>query len=322
MPTVQLSTIIVSYNTADLTIQAIQSVLDNYQQDNISGEIIVVDNHSTDHSVAQIRKQFSKKVHLIENKKNTGFAIANNQGIQHATGHYLFLLNSDTQLHPHAIKHLLSIFSKYPDDLSTAQLKNASQVIDRVGMVSGKLLNPDSSVQPQGGALPSLWNLAVWWLWPLPGSFPFFTQAQYHIQDQSFFTSEQTTGWLGGTALLVRRSLIDEIGVLDENIFMYAEDVDWCIRAHHHHWDVLYTPSAEITHFGSASSSTEQSLQKEITGLLYVTAKHWSVWKYRLLVWLFRFGAALRWLLFGIISNNEKKQTLYAQIFHSTFPQE
>ncbi len=314
-----ISTIIISYNTAELTTKAILSVLENYTSDKIDGEIIVVDNNSSDHSVSEIKKQFGKKVILIENKKNIGFAQANNQAMKTSKGKFFLLLNSDAQLHESALKNLLNVFKKYPDNISTAELQGAGKEIDRVGMVSGQLLNADGSIQPQGGALPKLFNLSVWWLWPFPGSDPLPVQNQYHIQDHSFFKKESKMGWLAGTALLVRKEMIDEIGMLDTDIFMYAEDVEWCIRANNHHWDCVYTPQSKITHLGSASSASNESLAREIESLLYVTAKHWSYLQYLLIIWVFRLGAILRWLLFGIIAGDEKKQTLYSRIFKSTF---
>lgn len=313
-----VSTIIISYNTVDLTCTAIQSVLDNQTEDNINGEIIVVDNNSNDDSVTKIKKQFGKRVQIIENSKNVGFAKANNQGIKHAKGQYILLLNSDAFLHDHALQQLISTFEKNPDDIASAQLVDVKR-IDRVGMVSGKLLYADGTIQPQGGALPSLWNLSWWWLWPFPGSTPLPTNHQYHIQHLDFFEKKQQMGWLSGAALMVRKELINEIGGLDEDIFMYAEDVEWAIRANNHHWDIVYSPKAVITHLGSSSGNSDNSLSKEIEGLMYVTVKHWPIWKYVVLVWILRLGALLRWLLFGIILGNEKKQALYQRIFTSTF---
>lgn len=314
MPDNSISTIIVSFNTAELTCQAISSVLENYQQDKIDGEVIVVDNNSGDNSVLQIQKQFKSKVQLIQNKKNLGFARANNQGIAKAQGDFIFLLNSDTVLKPHAIKNLLAVFEKNPDQYKTQQLASTYQ-IDRLGIVSGQLLNPDGSIQPQGGALPNLLNVAAWYLWPLPGDFPLLpTAEQYHIQQPEFFTQFRQMGWLGGTAMLIKKELLDEIGGLDEAIFMYAEDVEFCLRAKQHHWDIAFTPEAQIVHFGSASSSNLKAMELEISGLLYTYAKHYPIWQVQLLKAMLYAGTALRLLLFGIILQNAEKKTLYTHI--------
>lgn len=314
MSPLRVSTIIVSYNTAKLTTQAIESVLDNYLQDKIAGEIIVVDNNSSDDSVKILKNHFGKKIVLIDNAKNFGFAHANNQGIDLSRGEFLFLLNSDTILKPHAIRQLLRKFSQYPNQ-DTAQLAHTPQRIDRLGIVSGQLLNPDGSIQVQGGALPTLLNLAVWWLWPLPGSLNFLPAAlQYHQENPTYFHTERPTGWVAGTAMMLRKAVIEEIGELDEDIFMYAEDVEFCWRARMHHWDVLYTPESQIIHYGSASSSNANALRREIAGLHYITAKHLPPSSSEVIQRVLQLGAAMRWMLFGIILSDAEKKKLYAQI--------
>lgn len=115
-----VSTIIVSYNTADLTCHAVQAVLNNYKHTHIDGEVIVVDNKSTDSSVTRLRKLFHDHIHLIQNKKNLGFAAGNNIGILKSRGQFVFLLNSDTVISNGDIKELLSTFQRYPD-VNTAE---------------------------------------------------------------------------------------------------------------------------------------------------------------------------------------------------------
>lgn len=309
-----LSTIVVSYNTADLTCNAVDSVLDEYRHSHIDGEVIVIDNNSSDNSVDKLRKLFSNHIQLIQNKHNSGFAAANNQGIKRAKGKYVFLLNSDTVIHPGSIKQLLNVFTRYPDKDTSEQAN--TQLADRVGIVSGKLLNLDGSLQKQGGALPTLWTLFLWWVLPLPANLvPFPPQWSYHIEDEHFFEKEQLIGWVGGTAMMIRHEVIEEIGLLDEGIFMYSEDVEYCLRAKNHHWDTLYTPHSEITHFGSASSSPEFATLGEIIGLNHLANKHFSAWKYTFTRKLLRLGSLLRLVLFGIILGHEKKKKIYQEAY-------
>ncbi len=327
-----LSTIIVSYNTADLTLQAIESVIDEYTRHSIDGEIIVIDNNSKDGSVKKITKLQSKTqilIKIIKNKKNVGFAKANNQGIQKAKGRYIFLLNSDTLVHKNAIQTLLTTFTKYPDNTETSALAGKSEKLDRVGIVSSTLLNKDGSIQPQGGALPNLFNITLWWLWPLPGSI-LPVRFRYQIQNTSKFQSISPfpIGWIAGTAMMIRKDVIDEIGYLDENIFMYAEDIEFCIRAEKHHWDRVIHPKANITHLGGASSNQVKdeknkiprelnatSILGEIRGLLYIWSKHYPTWQLPLVKRMFQVGAMLRILLFGIIQGNVEKKKTYQKIF-------
>lgn len=314
MPKVTVSTIIVSYNTAQLTAKSVQAVIDEYDASKIDGEIIVVDNNSSDESVQLLEKLFKNNIHLIKSQRNLGFSKGNNLGVSKAQGKYIFFLNSDAFIHKSAIKHLLHVFEKYPDR-STAQQAHTA-LIDRAGIVSGMLLNSDGTVQKQGGALPSLWTLLLWWLLPLPAGISLIPHRwSYHIEDESFFWSEQKIGWLGGTALMVRRELLDEIGGFDESIFMYAEDVELCLRATKHHWDVVYTPSAKITHLASASSSASTAIIGEVVGIKYVAQKHSSFFHYLLILKILKLGTILRYLVFGIILRHETKQKVYKEIY-------
>lgn len=312
--TLTLSTIIVSYNTVDLTCNAVQSVLNEYLHSKIDGEVIVIDNNSADDSTHQLKRLFHDHIKLIESDKNLGFAGGNNLGIEQACGEFIFLLNSDTTVHPGAIKSILKKFKKYPDK-DTAELENTHKV-DRLGIVSCKLLNLDGTLQKQGGALPSLKTIAFWWLLPVPSSvYKFPPSVSYHIEQDEFYETEQSIGWVGGTAMMIKREVIEEIGVLDEGIFMYAEDVEYCMRATDHHWDILYTPDGEITHFGSASSSSDRATLGEVIGLYYLAQKHFPAWKASAVRKILRLGCLLRWFLFGIIAGHEKKKKVYQEAF-------
>ncbi|MEO8581091.1 MAG: glycosyltransferase family 2 protein [Patescibacteria group bacterium] len=314
-PAPLISTIIVSYNTADLTCQAVQSVLDEYIHSNIDGELIVIDNHSTDTSIHQLKKLFHEHITLIANSDNLGFAQANNIGIRRSKGTYIFLLNSDTTVHPHAIRELLNVFTRYPDKNTAEQAQNNS--LDKVGIISCKLLNLDGTLQKQGGALPNLWTIILWWLLPLPASLAIFpSRWSYHIEHDAFFDTEQAIGWLGGTAMMIRREVINQIGLLDEGIFMYSEDVEYCLRARHHHWDIVYTPSTEITHFGSASSSPARATLGELIGLNHLAQKHFPAWKAKLTRKILRLGCLLRIVLFGIILRHAEKKKIYQEAFN------
>lgn len=289
----RLSVIIVSYNTKDLTIQTIESV--GFHPDQ---EIIVVDNDSKDGSVETLKKKFGNKIQIIERTENGGFSKANNDGIKVATGEYFLLLNSDTIVQSGAIEQMLSVMEENP----------------KLGILSCRLLNPDGSFQPQGGSLPSLLNIWAWWLWPLPGQVPLISA----YQNATEISGDQTVkrGWIGGTAMLIRYEVIAQVGLLDEKIFMYSEDVDYCIRAQANGWIVALTPKASITHIGSASTSSSNALLGEIKGLVYLWKKHFPAWQLPLLRLILLKGAMLRWFLFGILMGRTTARHLYGQIFH------
>lgn len=289
-----LSVVIVSYNTKDLTLETIESV--GFED---SREIIVVDNHSSDGSVEALQKKFSEKIHIIARKDNAGFAVANNEGIKASKGEIILLLNSDTIVQKNALEVMVNAFETYSS----------------YGILSCRLENVDGSFQPQGGTLPSLFNVAGWWLWPIPGQFPFIPAYQDSTQiPVSEHSDPVPRGWVGGTAMFMRRSLIDQIGYLDERIFMYAEDVDLCLRASQKGWKIGIVPSASIVHIGNASGSSSRALLGEIKGLLYLWKKHFSAWELfllRLIIWK---GALLRYLLFGILLGRKGARELYASV--------
>ncbi len=297
-----VSIIIVSYNTKKLTAAAITSALG-------AGEIIVVDNDSRDGSPEYLHNIFGKKITILKQYSNGGFAKANNIGIKATKSEYVLLLNSDTIVHDHAIETMVTALQAHPE----------------FGIVSCTLLNADGTYQPQGGALPTLLNLIAWWLWPLPGIIPgidpYQSMDEPHLPDRHQESSPrvermgiEVRGWVGGTAMLIRRETLEKIGLLDERIFMYAEDIDLCLRARAAGYKVGMIQSAQITHLGSKSAGSHSALVGEIRGLIYLWKKHFPAWQTPLLRLVFIKGALLRYLLFGILQGDGKARTLYAQI--------
>lgn len=295
-----VSVIINSHNTKALTCLAIQAVINSTY---VPYEIIVVENASTDDSFAELKKQFPK-ITLIEQKKLIGFGAANMIGVHHAKGKYLFFLNPDTEVHEGAIDALVSYFKNHP----------------QCGACSGKLLNTDGSVQPQGGALPSLFNIKMWMFFiddiPLVSSF----MHPYQQRAVSYYNAQHNDcGWLGGTALMVSAELFAKVGGWDTNIYMYGEDVELCIRFHKAGYSIGYTPEAMITHHQHQSTGVSQSRIGEFEGLLYIWKKHYPAWELpalRVILWL---GAWLRVFLFGILGGNEELKTTYLKAQRRAF---
>ncbi|MBP9700217.1 glycosyltransferase family 2 protein [Candidatus Woesebacteria bacterium] len=293
---VLVSVIIISYNTKKLTADAINAVLAQKGVENV--EIILVDNNSTDGTVAYLKEKFKSKIIMIAQSTNHGFAQANNVGISKASGKYLLLLNSDTLMLPGALLRFLDVANANPD----------------FGILSPRLLNPDHTYQPQGGQLPTLLNIAAWWLWPLPGLFPGILPYQ-NLQDPANGTQPiMKTGWVAGTAMLLQRAVVEKIGNLDEHIFMYAEDVDYCVRANRAGFRVGIVWDAEVLHYGSASGSSHHSKVGEIKGLRYVLSKTHSTLHLLLVDLIFVIGALLRYLLFGILKGDTSSRKLYRDI--------
>lgn len=318
-----LSVIIVSYNTWDLTQQALRSVLEQVKKSKLldkKTEVIVIDNNSTDQSPLKLSRFASKEANLklILNKQNLGFAKANNQGIKKAQGQFLFLLNSDTQLEPSTLEKLVTAFEKTPHNEATAHLSSYHNQLDNLGILAAQLKNPDGSHQPQGGSFPNLISLASHMFFlddlPLFGQFLPSTQHTGLASKKWHHSPLIKQSWVAATAMMIKRQVIDEIGLLDERIFMYGEDTEFCVRATQHHWDIAIHPTAQVIHHVSASSSKAHALQGEILAYQYIWAKHKPFWQKPVLNLILRMGCFLRIFLFGTILGQKQKAQVYRQI--------
>lgn len=231
-----LSIIIVSYNTRDLLRACLQSVIKGLPLAQLKNgyEILVVDNASTDGSVTMIKAE-SPQVRLIENTSNVGFAAGNNQGIRQSCGRSLLLLNPDTLILDNAIGELSHFLDTHP----------------AVGLVSGKLLYPDGSFQHSAFTFPNLW-MSFFDFFPinhrlinsrLNGRYPLSAYAQSFAIDHPL-----------GACMMVRREVIEQVGLLSEEFFMYGEEIDWCIRIKKAGWQIYCQPKAEIVHYSGEST--------------------------------------------------------------------
>jgi len=229
-----VSVIIVNWNTRDMTCACIQSVYD--QQKDASVEIVVVDNASSDDSVEAIRKRFADVV-LIANGANKGFAAANNQGIEVATGRYILLLNSDTLVLDQAIDKCV----KFADTETS------------IGVLGCRILNADRTLQPSCFMFPSILNmtLATTYLYKVfPGS-RFFAREHMGWWDRNDVRDVEV---VTGCFMLIRRDVIDTVGLLDEDYFMYGEETDFCFRTKKAGFRNVFIPDAHIIHYGGSSS--------------------------------------------------------------------
>lgn len=288
----KLSIIIISFNTKELTLDCLKSIYATAVD--LNPEVIVIDNASTDSSAPAITTQFPQ-VKLIKNSRNLGFTKANNQGIKAGRGDYVMLLNSDTIVSPGAIQALIDFMDYHP----------------RVGIAAPQLLNPDGSIQPNGGFLPRLSNIIAWMLFidDLPFVSPWFWS--YQLRYLPKFSRTREMGWLQGAALVLRRQTLEEIGPLDENIFMYAEDVEICYRARKSGWQVMLLPQAQIIHKGFQSGSSEKAILGEYQGLKYIFQKHKPAWELPVIRLSLKLGALLRLMIFGTIWRDAQKYAIY-----------
>jgi GT2 family glycosyltransferase len=199
----------------------------------LSVEVIVVDNASSDGSAAMVRERFPW-VRLIANTENAGFARANNQAIRQSNGRYVGLLNSDTEIYPGAFKTMVTFMEEHP----------------RAAGCGPRLLNADSTLQPS--CHPVLTPDREFWR--LMFLDRIWRRATYDQERWDKATARQTEV-IKGACLLLRRTALAEVGLLDERYFVYTEEMDLCHRMLQAGWELWWVPGAVVKHYGEASSS-------------------------------------------------------------------
>lgn len=248
---------------------------------------------------------------LLPSDRNLGFGRANNLAAAATDADYVFFLNSDAFVEPKTIKNMVKQFRRRPTR-STSVLARMQQRLDNLGILAAELHNEDGSLQLQGGSLPNNGNVFLWATFlddlPLFNRLPGY---QHHMHDMKRYHRRPIVkvGWVGGTAMMISRACLDEIGGFDGEIFMYGEDVDLCWRATMRHWDVAMTSKAKVTHLGSASAGHKAAILGEIRGLLYMWQKHRSATDIWMLRRILTIGLVLRTIIFGILRRYGQQRT-------------
>ncbi len=301
MNKIDLSIIIVSYNTRKLTVACLKSILQYTKQ--ISYEVIVVDNNSTDDSVKYLNKFNDNKIHIIENASNVGFGKANNKGIKASKGRYILFLNSDTLLKENVLEPMLNWMDMNPN----------------IGISTCRLLNSDLSLQGTGGYFPTLVRVFSWMTIqdvPLVDSVikPFHPMKEKSFtKGTSFYKNIRQLDWVTGAFMLVRSEVISSIKGFDEDYFMYTEEVDFCYRAKKEGWTVYYNPTWSIIHYGGASGTVTESIRHEFHGVKLFYKKHYSKLSYVLLRLILVIGSLGRIIVFGI-KDGRKSAQIYMDV--------
>ncbi len=226
-----LSIVIVNFNTKDLTLKCIKSIKN--ESGDLSFEVVLVDNGSSDASVEAFKKIREEsfwrgKLTLIFNSSNLGYAKANNQGIKRAKGKYILLLNSDTVIHRDALQNLLHFAKDTPE----------------AGVVGSKLLNTDGTLQMSCYRFPTIANAIKEYWFGQKGLFEKFAPAG---------KKPITVDSVVGAAFLITPEAVRRVGVLDERYFAYFEDIDYCRRVWKKGLKVYYLPASVITHYHGAT---------------------------------------------------------------------
>ncbi|WKY47965.1 glycosyltransferase family 2 protein [Eubacteriaceae bacterium ES3] len=230
-----LSIIIVHYKTLELTSNCIDSVLKSNLK-NIDLEIICIDNASDDGSIEVIKNRFPD-IKVIENKENLGFSKANNQGIKSSSGDYVLLLNSDTIVEFNTLKQSLAFIRDH---------KNIGALGCKVVLKNGKL---DPSCKR---SFPTPMN-GIYHQLRLDDAFP--DSQRFGAYNLTYVNENKTCSvdCIMGAFMLLPRKVIDTVGLLDEDFFMYGEDIDWCYRIKEADYQIMYYPEVRIFHHKKAS---------------------------------------------------------------------
>ena len=285
-----LSIIIVNYNTSALLKRCINSLIQSLinKIDSKEFEIIVIDNGSTDNSLSLIAGEFPA-VKLIANNHNLGFGIANNQGIKKATGEYVLLINSDITVLDDSITQLLDYITNSPE----------------VDFAGGKLFNEDNTPQASCGPF---YNLVVSFV------MLFLRGDKLGITRYSPNMTREVD-WVSGACLIGKKEKFEKVGLFDEKIFMYMDEIDFLYRAKKMGFHVFYYPKAKFIHFGSGSAAGKtQPVLNIYKGLLYFYSRYQSPLERRILIFMLKLKALIA-LAIGIVTNNKYLKATYAEAF-------
>jgi len=228
-----LTIVVVSWNVRDLLRGCLASI--DRGRGDLALQVIVVDSASTDSSAEMVAAEFPW-VELIASAENVGFPAGNNLGLVRARGRHVFLLNPDTEVIGDALSTLVAYLDAHPD----------------VGVVGPQLLNADGTVQSSRRRFPTLATAFFESTW-LERLAPRRLLDRYYVLDRPDGETSDVD-WVVGAALMVRQSVVQQVGPLDAAYFMYSEELDWCRRIRDAGWRVVYLPAAQVVHHYGKSS--------------------------------------------------------------------
>lgn len=232
-----LSVVIVNYQTFELTRDTVNSIL-QYSYP-FSYEIYVVDNASADDSLSRLQDYFKDKVKFIASSKNNGFAAGNNQALRAIDSDYVLLLNSDTVVWENTLENIYDYMEKH---------KEVGACGCRVRLENGEL---DKACKR---TFPNVKN-SFFRLFHIPNKSEDDNYNLTDLPDDEVYEIDCLTG----AFMFIRKTALDEVGLLDETFFMYGEDIDLCYRIKHAGWKIIYYGKSSITHLKGASSKKQKN---------------------------------------------------------------
>ena len=268
-----LSVVIVNYQTFELTKNTINSILEYEYPFDV--EIFVVDNASSDDSLSKLKDYFGNKVKFIASVENNGFAAGNNQALRQATGKYQLLLNSDTIVWENTLGDIYNYMENHPD----------------VGACGCQVLLENGELDKAcKRSFPNVKN-SFFRLFHIPTKSKDDNYNLTDLPDGEVYEIDCLTG----AFMFMRNEALDQIGLLDETFFMYGEDIDLCYRIKHGGWKIIYYGKSKITHLKGASSKKQKSkLIYEFYRAMYIYyKKHHADESFFIVNWVVYIGIAL-----------------------------
>jgi GT2 family glycosyltransferase len=290
MGSVTVSVITVNYNAGAMLSDCVASVMAQCDQ------IIVVDNASTDDSLATLGAAFpsNPKLSIIRNERNLGFAKGCNIGTAMASGEIVLFLNPDCVVEPTTIAGLIAALDQHP----------------AAGMAGAMLTDPDGREQGGGRrAVPTPWRSFVraFGLSRLAYRWPklFF---DFHLHEQPLPDRPIEVEAISGACMMVRRAAMNKVGLLDEGYFMHCEDLDWCMRFRRESWTILFVPDAKIVHYKGVCSRSRPMFVEwhKHKGMMRFYRKFFVHQYPGILMWLVGAGIWLRFLAMVTLYSFEK----------------
>ena len=289
-----LSVVIISFNTIDITRDCLLSVFENLGD--LNAQVIVVDNDSKDGSADMVAAEFPQ-VELVRNTDNRGFELS--------SGEFVLLLNSDTVVLGDVLEKSVEYMRGHP----------------KVGVFGCRVLNPDRTMQPTCFMVPSLLNLTL------------MTLGLSRLRTPEFFGRERMAGWerdserevqvVTGCYMMVRREAMDEVGWLDDSFFFCGEETDWCVRFRKAGWIIVFSPIGEIIHIGNASGRRFEARRDLMLteGIVRFHRKHSGLCGALVAKFILLFFVASRmllWISASVLFNSERTK-LRRKHFSSVF---
>jgi len=273
-----VSVIIVSWNARRYLEECLASIYESSAPS--VPEVIVVDNASADGSPDMVAERFPN-VQLVRCRENLGFARANNIGIQQSQRRYIALVNSDVKLLGRCLDTLATFLDQNP----------------KIGLAGPRILNPDLTLQSSCRRFPNPWNnlCSATGLARLGSRHQFFSG-----EHMLYFRHDQVrpVDVLVGCFWMMRRETVEKVGLLDEEFFIFAEDVDWCRRCWNAGWEIVFCPDAQAIHHrgGSSVNDPVRFAVEQHRALLRYWGKHHGMLGRLYMVVLLGFGQLLRYL--------------------------